>query len=166
MPGRFTRPRQCLRRMIRVPGSARHFLPIPPRIGCRSPARLAGFGKRRLPTGCTMASMMPTAPQARERRRPRGRSADGLEARRGRGAAPSASSAPGTSLNDISLAAPGAVALRRMANLLARYAPHDGVFPLRLAGDLCAAPCPDDVRARPRHARAVRCASWRRGPRS
>jgi AraC-like DNA-binding protein len=57
-----------------------------------------------------------------------------VEARRGRGAAPSASSALGTALNDISLAAPGAVALRRMANLLARYAPHDGVFPLRLAG--------------------------------
>ena len=56
------------------------------------------------------------------------------EPRRGRGADHSASSATGTSLNDISLAAPGAVALRRMANLLARYAPHDGVFPLRLAG--------------------------------
>ena len=33
-----------------------------------------------------------------------------------------------------SLAAPGAVALRRLANLVARYAPHDGVFPLRLPG--------------------------------
>jgi AraC-like DNA-binding protein len=38
------------------------------------------------------------------------------------------------SLSDISLAAPGALALRRLAYLLARYAPHDGVFPLRLPG--------------------------------
>jgi AraC-like DNA-binding protein len=37
-------------------------------------------------------------------------------------------------LDDIGLAAPGAVALRRLANLLARHAPHDGVFPLRLPG--------------------------------
>ena len=40
----------------------------------------------------------------------------------------------GASLNDIALAAPGALALRRLANLIARYAPHDGVFPLRLPG--------------------------------
>ena len=32
------------------------------------------------------------------------------------------------------LAAPGTVALRRLANLIARHAPHDGVFPLRLPG--------------------------------
>ena len=37
------------------------------------------------------------------------------------------------SASDIACA-PGAVALRRLANLLARYAPHDGVFPLRLPG--------------------------------
>jgi hypothetical protein len=81
-----------------------------------------------------MASMMPTGLQARERTRGRVRNADGLEARRGRGAERAAPSATGTSLNDITLAAPGALALRRMANLLARYAPHDGVFPLRLPG--------------------------------
>jgi AraC-like DNA-binding protein len=34
----------------------------------------------------------------------------------------------------MSLAAPGAIALRRLANLIARYAQHDGVFPLRLPG--------------------------------
>lgn len=38
------------------------------------------------------------------------------------------------SLSDISLAAPGALALRRLAHLIARYVPHDGVFPLRLPG--------------------------------
>lgn len=32
------------------------------------------------------------------------------------------------------LAAPGEVALRKLANLIARYAPQDGVFPLRLPG--------------------------------
>jgi AraC-like DNA-binding protein len=36
--------------------------------------------------------------------------------------------------NDPDLAAPGAVALRRLANLITQYAPHDGVFPLRLPG--------------------------------
>ena len=35
---------------------------------------------------------------------------------------------------ELSLAAPGALALRSLANLIARYAPHDGVFPLRLPG--------------------------------
>lgn len=35
---------------------------------------------------------------------------------------------------DISLAAPGAVALRRLAHLLAAHTPHDGGFPLRLPG--------------------------------
>jgi AraC-like DNA-binding protein len=38
------------------------------------------------------------------------------------------------SLSDISLAGPGALALRRLAHLIARSAPHDGVFPLRLPG--------------------------------
>jgi AraC-like DNA-binding protein len=38
------------------------------------------------------------------------------------------------SLSDVSLAAPGALALRRLAQLIARYAPHDGVFPLQLPG--------------------------------
>ncbi len=36
--------------------------------------------------------------------------------------------------NDISQAAPGVLALRNLANRIARYAPHDGVFPLRLPG--------------------------------
>jgi AraC-like DNA-binding protein len=63
-----------------------------------------------------MAGMMPTARQPRTRTR-RVPIADGLQ--------PS---------NEITLAAPGTLALRRMANLVARYAPHDGVFPLRLPG--------------------------------
>lgn len=46
----------------------------------------------------------------------------------------SAPIATSTSLSDISLAAPGALALRSLANLIARYAPQDGVFPLRLPG--------------------------------
>jgi len=37
-------------------------------------------------------------------------------------------------LQELTLAAPGEIALRRMAGLVARYAPHDGVFPLRLPG--------------------------------
>jgi AraC-like DNA-binding protein len=39
-----------------------------------------------------------------------------------------------TAPDDPSIAAPGALALRRLASLVARYAPHDGVFPLRLPG--------------------------------
>jgi AraC-like DNA-binding protein len=35
---------------------------------------------------------------------------------------------------DVSLAAPGALGLKRLANLIARHAPRDGVFPLRLPG--------------------------------
>ena len=46
--------------------------------------------------------------------------------RRGRSAAPS--------LEALSLAAPGPIALRRLASLIARHAPQDGVFPLRLPG--------------------------------
>ena len=38
------------------------------------------------------------------------------------------------SLNDISRADPGSPALRSLAALIARHAPHDGLFPLRLPG--------------------------------
>lgn len=38
------------------------------------------------------------------------------------------------SLHDTSLATPGPLGLRRLASLIARYAPKDGVFPLRLPG--------------------------------
>ena len=59
--------------------------------------------------------MLPTPRQAPESARRRFRNADGLDPR-------------------IGIAPPGALALRRLASLLARYAPHDGVFPLRLPG--------------------------------
>jgi AraC-like DNA-binding protein len=39
-----------------------------------------------------------------------------------------------TEPNDISAAAPGALPLRKLANLLATYAPHDGAFELRMPG--------------------------------
>jgi AraC-like DNA-binding protein len=38
------------------------------------------------------------------------------------------------SLDDTSLASPGPLGLRRLASQIARYAPKDGVFPLRLPG--------------------------------
>jgi AraC-like DNA-binding protein len=38
------------------------------------------------------------------------------------------------SLSDLSLVGPGALGLRRLARLIAREAPHDGVFPLGLPG--------------------------------
>ncbi len=77
--------------------------------------------------------MLPTARQARERT-PRAPEVEGREFRRRHAPDRSASVATGTSLNDTSLAAPGALALRSLANRIARYAPHDGVFPLRLPG--------------------------------
>lgn len=42
--------------------------------------------------------------------------------------------APDASGDPVALAAPSAIALRRFANLIASYAPHDGAFPLRLPG--------------------------------
>src|SRR5436190_11168391 len=39
-----------------------------------------------------------------------------------------------SSREDVSLVAPGALSLRRLAHLLAAYAPHDGAFELRLPG--------------------------------
>jgi AraC-like DNA-binding protein len=44
---------------------------------------------------------------------------------------PTAITAP---FSEVSPEAPGALALRRLANIVARFAPHDGAFPLRLPG--------------------------------
>ena len=78
--------------------------------------------------------MPPTSLQAPGVVRRRGGYADGPESSRDRGADRSASSGIETATEDASLAAPGTLALRRLAGLIARYAPHDGVFPLRLPG--------------------------------
>ena len=40
----------------------------------------------------------------------------------------------GATLDDVTIEAPGALALRSLATRIARYAPHDGAFPLRLPG--------------------------------
>jgi AraC-like DNA-binding protein len=78
---------------------------------------------------------MPPIPlQAPERTRRRAGYAGGRESLRGRGAGRFAASPAETAPDDFGLAAPGALALRRLASLLARHAPHDGVFPLRLPG--------------------------------
>lgn len=75
---------------------------------------------------------MPTPRQAHQRAR-RTRNSDARVFGHDRQPDRSTPSA-GASLTDISLAAPGALTLRRLANLIARYAPHDDVFPLRLPG--------------------------------
>jgi AraC-like DNA-binding protein len=77
--------------------------------------------------------MIPIAPQGRERTRP-ARDADGREFLQRRTPGRSVPVATGTSVDDIGPAAPGELALRRLASLIARYAPYDGVFPLRLPG--------------------------------
>lgn len=69
--------------------------------------------------------------QAPQRTRRRAQDPDGRGARRVDRDAPAAADA---SLTDGSLASPGAPALRRLASLVERYAPHDGAFPLRLPG--------------------------------
>lgn len=69
--------------------------------------------------------------QAPQRTRRRVQDPDGRGTRRVDRDAPSAADA---SLTDSSLASPGVPALRRLASLVERYAPHDGAFPLRLPG--------------------------------
>ena len=55
------------------------------------------------------------------------------QSRTGRRADVSARSAPAP-VEDTTLATPGALALRGLANRIAAYAPHDGAFQLRLPG--------------------------------
>jgi AraC-like DNA-binding protein len=78
--------------------------------------------------------MLPASPPARERSGRRTRHADGLPTRRSRNIDISAPSTSDSPPSDVSLAAPGAIGLRRLANLIAHYTPHDGVIPLRLPG--------------------------------
>jgi len=62
------------------------------------------------------------------------RSVDERPARFGPGRDRTASTGVAAAPLDLTLAGPGALALRGLANLIARDAPHDGVFPLRLPG--------------------------------
>lgn len=102
-------------------------------IARQSWGRLGGFGKRDAPDACTIAGMTSTITrQARQNRR-RVPSAEGPESRAGRRVDGFRSSAVGVG-DDANLAAPGALALRRLAHLLASYTPHDGVFQLRVPG--------------------------------
>jgi AraC-like DNA-binding protein len=78
--------------------------------------------------------MPPTPVQARERMRSHSGYGAGLESLRGHITERSARSPIATTLEDPSLAAPGAMTLRKLAALVARFAPRDGVFPLRLPG--------------------------------
>ena len=84
-------------------------------------------------TACNMNGMRPIDRPARERSRRRLKQTDRLKSR---GSLDPGGGAPSSrlSLHDVSLAAPGALALRGLSKLNARYAPHDGVFPLRLPG--------------------------------
>lgn len=74
---------------------------------------------------------MPTSGRTRALR---ARVLDGRHSAPAYGASAHASSSARTFGNELSHAAPGALALRRLANALTRYAPHEGVFPLRLPG--------------------------------
>ena len=133
------------------------FLPIPPRIERRSRIRAGGFGKRHMRAACTIAVMTTPARQARLYTR-RLRNTQRLQSRPGRRADGFARSAaaPG---EDTTLATPGALALRRLANRLAAYAPHDGAFQLRLPGTYAIRLSRMTTEASLRHAGALRCAS-------
>ena len=113
------------RRLPSLAHSATNVVPI-----TGSPRRFRQASRSRWLYDC---SVMPTPRQARERTQ-RARDADRREIGRDRKYDRSARLETGGSLNDISLVAPGALALRRLATQLARYAPHDDVFPLRLPG--------------------------------
>ena len=66
---------------------------------------------------------------------------------------------------DTTLATPGALALRRLANRIAAYAPHDGAFQLRLPGTYAIRLSRMTTEA-PTPLWAPPCASRRRAPRS
>ena len=76
---------------------------------------------------------MPRPRQRARQRTRRVRTAQGPESRAGRRTDVPAKSAAATG-EHVDLAAPGALALRRLASRLAEYAPHDGAFQLRLPG--------------------------------
>jgi AraC-like DNA-binding protein len=78
-----------------------------------------------------MALMTPTIRQARQDRR-RLSSASGQEYRSGR--VEGFRTSAGGAGDEANLTGPGALKLRRLANLLASYTPHDGAFQLRLPG--------------------------------
>lgn len=67
-------------------------------------------------------------------RRASARNAGRPAVRRGRAQGRPAPLAVGPPLGESSLATPGSLTLRRLANLILRYAPHDGSFALRLPG--------------------------------
>jgi AraC-like DNA-binding protein len=72
-------------------------------------------------------------------RQPRERPSDTRRSERRdihRGSEPKRSAPPVIDVapRELGVEAPAALALRRLANLVARYAPHDGAFPLRLPG--------------------------------
>src|SRR3954466_4083701 len=92
-----------------------------------------GLGKNERVCGCTIGPMRSSVRPRRERptdirRSHRRHFNDSAEPNR---STPTAITAP---FGELSPEAPGALALRRLANLVARYAPHDGAFPLRLPG--------------------------------
>src|SRR6185369_3115201 len=108
-------------------------MPIPPEIGRKIRCGVVGLGNGSIDGGCTIVLMRTHVRQAREGlsdiRRPRPRDFH----RKGQ---PNRSAPPAIAANsrELSPEAPGALALRRLANLVSRYAPHDGAFPLRLPG--------------------------------
>ena len=121
-----------LHQTIRVLGRVRRFLPIPPRIE-RDPAFESEVSANVTSTLLVPLPVMTTpSRQARlyTRRRRNTQRLQSRTARRADGVVRS-EAAPG---EDTTLATPGALALRRLANRIAAYAPHDGAFQLRLPG--------------------------------
>src|SRR6187401_2649302 len=104
-------------------------MPIPTRIELQSRTRAGGFGKYHIQVACTIAAVATPSQQARPYTR-RLRSTQ-----RVRPARPESFARQTAVLTeDTSLATPGALPLRRLANRLASYAPYDGAFQLRLPG--------------------------------
>ena len=97
----------------------------------RSRVQVGGFGKRRIDAPCSIGVMTTPSPQARLHTRRR--KTQRLQARPDLRVDGFARSGALTG-DDTTLATPGALPLRRLANRLAEYAPHDGAFQLRLPG--------------------------------
>jgi AraC-like DNA-binding protein len=108
-------------------------MPIPPMVAAKIASNTGGLGKGLTSRGCTIRPMPSSVDQTRERPS-RVRRAGKRDVTAGDEPNRSASLATGALSRERSLEGPGVLTLRRFANLIARYTPHDGAFPLRLPG--------------------------------
>lgn len=122
---------EAARHAVRLPDAPSIRLPIPSSIspGGADATDNQAISKRR--SAIRWVSMPMTSATHLEKSRPRV-----TERLRSRAvaAARSASQPGAATLDDVTIEAPGTLALRNLATRISRFAPHDGAFPLRLPG--------------------------------